>query len=195
MAELGCPIGLHGRPGIGKTTSAKLLGHPMEAFADPLRVFASALFGDGYRFNKDGFDPFFGAIPRVVMQAVGNCVRAVSPDILIKSLDRRSAIKGLSLVTHSIHDVRSVNEVDYIHDNGGVVIGLTDDARGIHKGDRTLMRAALDWFRGWFVNKLERRIPCDAWVVNDRGEDYECRLLEAIVIAFRKRNEGLSRLT
>lgn len=159
----------------------------MEAFADPLRVFAAALLGDEYTEGKDKYNPFYGAVPRVVLQRVGEVVRAVSPRIMIRSLYMRSIIKGLLGRTHSIHDVRSRNEVEYIHEQGGVVVGITDDPRGVHGGQRTWLRGVLDWLRGLFWNKLERRIPCDIWVVNDRGEDYECRLLEAILQAHDQR--------
>lgn len=195
VAELGIPIGFHGKPGIGKTTSAKLLGHPLEAFADPLRVLAAGLFGEDYPASKDSYLVFYGAVPREVMQATGDAIRAVSRTVMIQSLKKRSLVKGLLCRTHSIHDVRSRNEVDYIRNNGGVVVGLTDDPRGIHGGQRTIMRRCLDWLRGLFVPKLERRIPCDVWVLADRGEDYECRLLEAIAKAARKRDTGDSRLT
>ena len=188
MADLCCPIGFHGRPGIGKTTSAKMLGFPMEAFADPIRVFAAALFGEDYKDRKDSFDTGFKAIPRVVMQAVGDVVRRVSPEIMIHSLRMRVASKGLGRRTHCIHDVRSINECEYIHKRGGVVVGLTDDPSGIHNGRRTWFRRGLDWVRGWFVNKLERRILCDIWVFADRGEDYEWRLLEAIIQAHGQRS-------
>lgn len=188
VAGLRCPIGFHGRPGIGKTTSAKMLGFPMEAFADPIRVFAAALFGEECKERKDSYDTAFKAIPRVVMQAVGDIVRRVSPEIMIHSLRIRVASKGLKWRTHSIHDVRSVNECKYIRNRGGVVIGLTDDPRGIHNGRRIWFRRGLDWVRGWFVNKLERRIPCDIWVFADRGEDYEWRLLEAILQAHDRKS-------
>lgn len=190
-------VGFHGRAGVGKTTSAKMTGLPLDSFAEPIRDFATSLFGGDWHDFKDDqsfADMCFGGLtPRKAMIACGENVRAICPTAFVRSLEYRVCLAPV--ITCAIHDVRHINERDAIHKLGGVVVGLTDDPRGIHNGKRTWMRRFRDWVGGWFRHKTERAIPCDVWVVNDRGEDYQCRMLEAARIALVKRNAGLSRLT
>lgn len=197
LKALRAVVGFHGRAGVGKTTSAKMTGLPLDSFAEPIRDFATSLFGEGWQAVKDDqayADRWHGGLtPRKAMQSCGENIRAVCKTAFVDSLVHR--IDRRDYEPCAIHDVRHLNERDAIHSLGGVVIGLTDDPRGIHNGKRTWMRRFRDWVGGWFRHKTERAIPCDVWVVNDRGEDYQCRMIEAARIALAKRNAGLSRLT
>ncbi|CAB4177821.1 hypothetical protein UFOVP1004_13 [uncultured Caudovirales phage] len=182
---------------MGKTTSAKMLGMTLDSFAEPIRDFAGALFGAGWQAVKDDqqyADRFHGGLtPRKAMQTCGENVRAICPTAFVDSLEHRILERRDEAC--AIHDVRHENERESIHSLGGVVVGITDDPRGIHGGNRSWMRRFRDWVGGWFRHKTERAIPCDVWVVNDRGEDYLCRLLDATTQAIRNRDAGTSRLT
>lgn len=191
-------VGFHGRAGVGKTTSAKMTGLELDSFAEPIREFATALFGPHWLSFKDDqqyADTYLnGLTPRKAMQACGENIRAICPTAFVDSLEYR--LDELCGSGVAIHDVRHINERDIIRSRfGGVVVGLTDDPRGIHDGQRTWMRRFRDWVGGLFRHKTERAIPCDVWVVNDRGEDYQCRMLEAVLWALRRADSGASRLT
>ena len=194
MAHLAVDIGFHGKARVGKDYAADLVcavdpgGFRKISFADPIRTFADAFFGQGWRTWKDGgsdrLESYWGMTPRLFMQTAGEKIRAINQLAFVQSARHRARESQRVCV---YHDVRHINEADMIRDEGGIVVGITDDGRGVHSGQRTLFRRVRDWFKGLFQHKTERAIPCDVWVVNDRGEDYECRLLEAILSAHDKR--------
>lgn len=194
MSHLAIDIGFHGRARVGKDWAADRVcktdphGFRKISFADPIRDFATAFFGAEWREWKDGgnerWEKFYGMTPRKFMQTAGEKIREINPRAFVQSA-RQRAVESCRVCV--FHDVRHINEADMIRDEGGVVIGITDDGRGIHDGQRTWLRCVKDWFQGLFRHKTERAIPCDVWVVNDRGEDYECRLMEAILEAYEKR--------
>jgi hypothetical protein len=193
VAHLAIDIGFHGRARVGKDWAADRICGTSDSFlkisfADPIRTFADAFFGPGWREWKDGGNnarqSYWGMTPRLFMQTAGEKIREINPLAFVQSARSRARRSARVCV---YHDVRHSNEAEMIWDEGGVVIGITDDGRGIHDGQRTWLRCVKDWFQGLFRHKTERAIPCDVWVVNDRGEDYECRLMEAILEAYEKR--------
>lgn len=194
VAHLVVDVGFHGKARVGKDYAADLVcavdpgGFRKISFADPIRSFADAFFCGDWRAWKDGgserLESFWGMTPRRFMQTAGEKIREISQLAFVQSARHRARDSQRVCV---YHDVRHVNEAEMIRDEGGVVVGITDDGRGIHNGHKTFFRRVRDWFRGFFQHKTERAIPCDIWVVNDRGEDYECRLLEAILEAHDQR--------
>ena len=205
MAEACVNVGFHGLAGSGKDYSADLLCRLVVAvdggyysmaglygkisFADPIRDFATSFFGHGWREWKNGNSKremdYWGFSPRQFMQVAGEKIRSINPKAFVMSLRWRL---NDSMKVAAIHDVRHINEAEMIREEGGVVIGITTDGRGIHNGRRTWFRRVKDWIQGRFRHKTERAIPCDVWLVNDRGEDYEWRLLEAILQAHGQRS-------
>lgn len=140
-------IGFAGRAGSGKTTAqnaaAKAIGDAADVarwrvakvnFADSLKKLAvDHFFWDG-RKNESG---------RQLLQGIGQLGRDYRPDIWLEKLKRKVAIMP-DLVAVLIGDVRYLNEVEWIIDQGGIVVlmegrGGLEGEQGGHSSER------LDW--------------------------------------------------
>ena len=143
-------IGLSGRRGSGKDTFLALLNQQLRALgeapryapmalADPLKDMAAVLTGDDpadfrSQGGKAGYLPAFGMSRGELLQKLGtDCLRVgLMDDVWIRSLHARRQGVGRVAVT----DVRFPNEADYIRAEGGVLIRLEGNPRGL-AGDGT----------------------------------------------------------
>jgi hypothetical protein len=142
-------IGIHGYAGAGKDTVAKYL-HAfyknvyIEHFADPLKASASEAFGIPLEdFTdpeaKNVIHPYWKVSPRQIVQflgtevyreVVGKLLPQVGPNFWVERL--KGKFSGKLLLENEgeysegdtviIADVRFQNEIDFIIDNGGVII-------------------------------------------------------------------------
>lgn len=118
-------VGLSGKLRSGKTHIAKQLCRRY-GFA-PLS-FATALKEDIVEMGFDSEDVYTRKPPHIrkLLQVYGQARRAQDPGYWISRLDAsRQALDLFSPGTvHVIDDVRFPNELDYIHDEGGIVLRL-----------------------------------------------------------------------
>jgi len=125
-------IGLTGYKRSGKTTVATLLaesGWQVESFAAPIRRAVADLLGmTQTQLDESKSDPVAwldGLTPRALMQTLGTeWGRARHPDLWVRALLRRISDELLSgfALQLVIHDVRFVNEAEFIRVIGGVVV-------------------------------------------------------------------------
>lgn len=128
-------IGLHGHPGVGKSSVALYISDEYDyqeyAFAAPLKQAASRIFG----INMDHFsnqdlknvkDPFWNKTPRELAQLLGTeaCRKVFGDDIWIRAFEKKltAGTVGKRIV---FCDVRFPNEMAYILENKGHIIHLT----------------------------------------------------------------------
>lgn len=133
-------LGLTGLAGSGKDTVAEFLMDQNQgycrAFADPLRRAAVEIFGLTHeqlldRGLKEQEIPYWGMSPRQILQKLGTeCIRDVfGPETwvkraeleleMVKALDTREPL-GAKVIVFT--DVRFVEEAEFIHRHGGVVV-------------------------------------------------------------------------
>lgn len=134
-------IGITGLAGSGKDTVADYLhsqyGFMKVAFADPLRLAASNIFGVDHRcFTdrklKEEPHPDWGLSPRRLLQLLGN--DAVKPvfgeEIWVKRWQMTYGV-----VKHSDHvvtpDVRFEPEATHIREQGGIILHLKSQRGGL----------------------------------------------------------------
>jgi len=125
-------IGISGRRGVGKTTSANFLeykyGHYKLSFADPLREIMQILFDMPKEYMegmlKEEKCPALDMSYRELGIITGDFLRYVRKDYFISKLVARIMdIKGKKSV-FVIDDVRRMNELEYIKSQGGVLIRI-----------------------------------------------------------------------
>ena len=151
-------IGFMGNAGSGKSCAAEYLvnnipGTAEYSFATPLKKACKELFllSDtqlyGTQEQKETGDPrWFGCSPRTMMQYLGT-------DLLRKQMSKIIPELGEGIFIHSarlwcdeylsenhhlhivISDVRFQNEVDFIHEQGGIVIKINRDDRSSNGAD------------------------------------------------------------
>lgn len=126
-------IGLTGYKRSGKTTVATLLaerGWQVESFAAPIRRAVADLLGmTQTQLDDSKSDPVAwldGLTPRALMQTLGTeWGRARHPDLWVRALLGRISVAELPAgvaLQWVIHDVRFVNEAEFIRGLGGVVV-------------------------------------------------------------------------
>lgn len=140
-------IGLCGLAGSGKDTAAAYLVsvHRFEplAFADPINDMLAVLL-DGFGIDhavlhERGLkeQPLVGLpghpSPRELKQRLGDCLRAIHPDIFVHSLAHRAGVNDLprSSPVHDrlvVSDVRYPNEAAFVARLGGALIHLHRDS-------------------------------------------------------------------
>lgn len=110
-------IALVGNMRSGKDTFADILinesGYTRIAFADELKRICKELFPE--QFTN-------GNKPRKILQDVGQCMRNIDSDVWVKALGRK--IEQCSDKNIVITDVRYQNEVDYLRDNGFIIVQI-----------------------------------------------------------------------
>lgn len=141
-------IGLGCTAQVGKDTAAEYLekkypGRVKQvAFADKLKQVCMLLFGlsheqcYGSREIKETVDPRYNLTPREIMQAVGEKMREVFPNIWVDTVFYTTIPKhqkeGFDCFVAS--DVRYPNEGDKIRDEAGALVKVLRDAGGVSVG-------------------------------------------------------------
>lgn len=135
-------VGLVGFISSGKGTAGSILedcGFKGLSFADPLKDATANIFGwpramlEGdtpeSRVFREAKDEYWSAIfgrpftPREALQKIGTEAirKTIHPDIWIHALVRRLAVNSV------IKDVRFFNEIEFIHQNQGIIIQIQRD--------------------------------------------------------------------
>ena len=136
-------IGLLAKKQHGKDTCADYLvnshGFIKKSFAQPLKEGCGCLFDftdeQLYGEKKEDIDSFWGVSPRKIFQYIGTDIFRKDINKLIPDLNDDFWVKCfvkkyLTMIKHYpnnkvvVSDVRFQNEVDAIHDLGGIVIKL-----------------------------------------------------------------------
>jgi len=143
-------VGIHGLKGSGKTTIAKYLQekyHFIEKpFADPLKEICKVLFllDDDQLYGtleqKEQPDPrWFGCSPRKMFQYVGTELFRNQLDQIMPGLGEDVFIHHFKLqfpkyqkLNVIISDVRFQNEINMIHELGGIVIKIQTENVLVH---------------------------------------------------------------
>lgn len=138
-------IGIIGLKGSGKTTVATYLTGKYQftnkSFADPLKKACKELFLfdddqlNGTLEQKETSDPrWFGCSPRKAMQYVGTELLRDQLDLIMPGLGKNMFTHHFRLWFHDnqginivLSDVRFQNELDMIHELGGIVIKIQRD--------------------------------------------------------------------
>ena len=146
-------IGLLAKKGFGKDTAGDYLvtnyGFKKVAFAEPLKDACAILFGftdeQLYGSLKEVVDERWGVPPRKILQYLGTDILRNEINTVIPGIGENFWINRLKInceqnpdIKYVISDVRFQNEVDWIHEMGGVVIKidrpiLSDDRHGSEK--------------------------------------------------------------
>jgi hypothetical protein len=135
-------IGITGKKRSGKDTSADYIieNYDFEkklSIADPLKEACRILFGFNdeqlYGEVKDAMDPYWKCTPRDVFQYLGtdilrNDIKKIIPNIgnnfflnlLTKKIEENAETQNIVVA-----DLRFQNEIDKIHDLGGIIIKVT----------------------------------------------------------------------
>lgn len=132
-------IGFLGKKGSGKTTASNFLVNELnfinKTFAEPLKKACQDLFlledDQIYGNKKEEIDKRWGCSPRKILQFIGtdllrNNINKIMPNIgdnifidIFKVWYEENKEKNIV-----ISDVRFKNEIDFIHNNGGIIIKL-----------------------------------------------------------------------
>lgn len=122
-------IGFSGPMCSGKTTAANVLVSEAKAFATPLKDCVEQLFkfdrDQLYTFEgKNKIDSRYGVSPRTIMQNFGTeFIRGTVPDLWLILMEQElNNIPDPQLVV--IDDCRFEDELQFIRDQGGVVIHI-----------------------------------------------------------------------
>jgi len=131
-------IGIAGKADVGKDTLGEFLKEHyffyQYAFADPIKKAASIMFDiplvDFYdKQKKEEINPYWGFSPRYIAQILGTDFgrNTFRRDIWLKraeaEMQKVSSLQNGMVIT----DVRFPNEVDWIHERGGIIIKLAAD--------------------------------------------------------------------
>jgi len=144
-------IGFLAKRQSGKDTACDYLveryGYTKRAFAHPLKKVAQELFGftDDQIFTeqKEEVDQNWGISPRQAFQVIGSdIVRDLFPKLLLPNIGKNFWINRADIGIKDIpnqkivwSDVRFQNEVDYILNNGGIVVKINRPS--IHNNEKS----------------------------------------------------------
>jgi len=181
-------VGLVGFIGSGKGTAGDILGELgfiKESFAGSVKDIASVMFGwprhllegdtdesRAFREQPDeGWSKKFGRTftPREALQKIGTEVGRdiFHQDFWVQALDAKVDFKKHYVIT----DVRFPNEIDWIHENGGIVIEIQRGENPEWYGKlKNLKRQGFEYgFRKQMMNEFDVHESEWAWV----GEDID----------------------
>jgi hypothetical protein len=164
-------IGLLAKKQHGKDTCADHLinnyGFVKGSFARPLKEGCASLFGftdeQLYGNKKEEIDPFWGVSPRKIFQYIGTDIFRNDINKIIPNLNDdfwvRCFVKKYKTMIEKypnnkvvISDVRFQNEVDAIHELGGIVIKL-ERPNLYYDKDEHISEAGIDLIQN-YDNKL-----------------------------------------
>lgn len=126
------PVGIAGAAGSGKDTVADylaLMGYQKVSFALPLKKALSVMFETDFvnmsREDKEKPLKTLGVTPRRLMQTLGTewGRQIIDEDVWVKALDMHIQAQP-PWQCFVVPDVRFPNEVQWIRDNGGILIFL-----------------------------------------------------------------------
>jgi hypothetical protein len=159
-------IGIGGLVGSGKDTYAMALRQVIRhhsrgivetiAMADPrtLRAATAAAFqvpmeAFNHRVMKDTVDPAWGISPRDMLRVVGEYMRTYDPDHWVKVWVRLVAQSPATYII--VPDVRRKNEIDGIHELGGVVVCMVREGVKFdgHETERIAHESLIKLQAGW----------------------------------------------
>lgn len=127
-------IGFTGRAGSGKDTAADYLVEHFSyyklTFANPIKLACKELYGfthDELYGDKKNITNQHGFLPRLAFTQLGDMCRNQDPEFFIKRLN----IDLIPLLNKNVQvvisDVRFPDEIKFIKENKGIVIGLQRD--------------------------------------------------------------------
>ena len=142
-------IGIGHKKRMGKTTIAKILvkeyGFKMYAFADIVKLISHNIF----EFTEDEIEkkeeivPFWGLSPRQAYQRVGETMRKEFGNMIwCKALKKK--LNGENIV---IHDVRHIEEANFVKDMGGLLWKVNKGA------ELTIIKRAMNWLKGEHISE------------------------------------------
>ena len=149
-------IGFGYKAQSGKDTAADYLVKKHKfvrvAFADTLKESCRAVFNFSteqlYGELKQTIDPFWQKTPREYLQIIGDGFRKfIDPLIWIKAIERKTQLIGGNIV---ITDIRYINEVNFIHNIGGIAVKINrnhyelQDKEAAHTSENEL-NSCNDW--------------------------------------------------
>ena len=156
-------IGFGCKAQVGKDTASIYLENKYSAyakrvaFADKIKEEATSLFNltkkqlHGPQEFKEAVDPRYNMSAREILQQLGKKMREIYPsiwrnfvfDVTIPELQKQ----GYDLF--AISDVRYPNEVDKIHEAGGIVVNILRDGAGVTVGKYHESEHALEDYEGF----------------------------------------------
>jgi hypothetical protein len=161
-------IGIAGRKQHGKSTTASYIhdtyNYTIHAFADILKTVCHHVFDftddQLYGNAKEVVDPYWLITPRYAMQTIGTDMfrKCFGEDIWIRIFNRK--VSCLQNVV--ISDVRYQNEVDYIHNNGGIVINIirttADNYISDHESETQILQCDYTVYNDGSIEELYKKI-------------------------------------
>jgi hypothetical protein len=147
-------IGITGKARSGKGEAEKLIqkyyGYEVDSFAEPMRKFIIDLLGlrgkEEYEQLKDSPHPALGGKTiRYALQTLGTewGREMISNSLWVDTLLARSASKNVV-----ISDVRFLNELSAIRDNGGIIIKVVRDfeiSESLHQSEEGIPDELVDY--------------------------------------------------
>lgn len=210
-------IGLIGLAGSGKDYAANIIhqqfGYEQCAFADALKEAAQAIFGFSHKQlhtqeGKETVDDFWGFTPRWALQNMGTelfreCFghlilkefptqigqKAYQRDsIWVRSFERRWRNRKQPNIV--ISDVRFMNEVEFVRNNGGFCLHIQDRVYTVNGRDNAHASEALSYQIGqWAIFKRQSE-GIATTIMNRKDASFEESLLKALEDIFYNDNNN-----
>lgn len=169
-------IAISGKRKSGKSTLAKILkeeyGYQPISLADPLKTICRDEFGltfeqtDGIFKEQptqymDYTESVIGVYltPRDIMIRLGRFYRTIDPDFWVKKLLWR--MQG-STQRFVVSDVRFLNEIKALKDNGAILVRLERDEKFTGRAIDDPSEKELDDYKGWDI-KVPAEYNIDIW--------------------------------
>jgi hypothetical protein len=140
-------IGFAGASGSGKSTAQDYVASFFKGkkinFADALRNVVLEIYPnltmEDITEGKDTNSNYYHIIPRSILITIGNAARDIYPNTWVDIVKKHVYNPSNKPHLQVIGDVRFQNEADWIHSEGGVVIGI------IRPGRETPIIPFADW--------------------------------------------------
>ena len=157
-------LGLGVTAQVGKDTAAEYIeenypGAHRVAFADKLKQISIMLFGlsqeqcYGPVEIKEKIDPRYGLTPREILQALGQKMREIYPDIWVDTVFYTTIpeLKEQGFDKFIVSDVRYPNEADKVRDREGEVVKIEREAGGVSVGAKHTSETAMLNYTDYFT--------------------------------------------